>query len=65
MATLLRDLRAVLVSLKLTVALIALSIVLILAATLDQVHIGVWAVQEKYFNTFAVFWPVGTEEQPG
>jgi len=59
MATLLRDLRAVLVSLKLTVALIALSIVLILAATLDQVHIGVWAVQEKYFNTFAVFWPVG------
>jgi len=59
MLTLLRDLRDALISLKLTVVLIALSIVLILAATLDQVNIGVWAVQEKYFHAFAVFLPVG------
>ncbi|HVU23863.1 MAG TPA: cytochrome c biogenesis protein ResB, partial [Opitutus sp.] len=59
MRTLLRDLRDLLVSLKFTVALIALSIVLVLAATLDQVNIGVWAVQAKYFYTFAVWWPVG------
>jgi hypothetical protein len=59
MATLLRDLRDLLVSLKLTVALIAFSIVLVLAATLDQVHVGVWAVQAKYFYTFFVWWPVG------
>ncbi len=59
MRTLLRELRDLLVSLKLTVVLIALSIVLVLAATLDQVNIGVWAVQEKYFHCWAVFWHVG------
>lgn len=59
MATFLRELRDIVVSLKLTVVLIALSIVLVLAATLDQVNIGIWAVQEKYFHTFAVFWQVG------
>lgn len=59
MASFWRELRDLLVSLKLTVALIALSIVLVLAATLDQVNIGIWAVQEKYFHTFAVFWKVG------
>ncbi len=57
--TLLRDARDLLVSLKLTVALILLSIILILVATLDQVHLGIWVVQAKYFNTFIVFWPVG------
>jgi ABC-type transport system involved in cytochrome c biogenesis permease subunit len=58
-ATLLRDLRDVLVSLKLTVALIVFSCVLILAATLDQVNLGIWAVQEKYFRTFVVYWQTG------
>ncbi|MBW8781649.1 MAG: cytochrome c biogenesis protein ResB [Verrucomicrobia bacterium] len=46
------------VSLQLTVVLLALSIILIFAATLDQVHLGVWAVQEKYFRTFFVLWNV-------
>ena len=55
----LRETRDLLVSLKLTVALILLSIILILVATLDQVNLGIWAVQAKYFNTFVVFWPVG------
>ncbi|MEO6995716.1 MAG: cytochrome c biogenesis protein CcsA [Lacunisphaera sp.] len=57
--TVLRDLRDLIVSLKLTVALILFSIILILVATLDQVNLGIWVVQAKYFNTFIVFWPVG------
>ncbi len=57
--TLLREARDLVVSLQLTVALILLSIILILVATLDQVNLGIWVVQAKYFNTFVVFWPVG------
>ncbi len=55
MITFLRDLRDALVSLKFTVILIGFSIILVLGATLDQVHIGIWAVQEKWFHSFAVF----------
>lgn len=42
------------VSLELTVALLALSIVLVFCATIDQVHLGVWGVQEKWFRSFVV-----------
>jgi hypothetical protein len=42
-------------SLRLTVVLLLLSIMLVFAATLDQVHLGVWGVQEKYFRSFFVF----------
>ncbi|MCX6944701.1 MAG: cytochrome c biogenesis protein ResB [Verrucomicrobiota bacterium] len=59
MPTILKEIRDLLVSLKLTVLLLVFSIVLVLAATLDQVNLGVWVVQEKYFNTFVVFWKVG------
>lgn len=59
MRAVIRDLRDFLISLPLTVALLALGIVLVLAATLDQVNIGIWAVQQKYFHTFAVFTDVG------
>lgn len=45
-------------SLRVTVTLLALSIVLIFAATLDQVNLGIWAVQEKYFQTFFVLWNI-------
>jgi ABC-type transport system involved in cytochrome c biogenesis permease subunit len=45
----------ILTSLRLTVFLLILSIVLVFAATLDQVHLGVWGVQEKYFRSFLVF----------
>jgi hypothetical protein len=45
-------------SLQLTVVLLVLSILLVFAATLDQVNLGVWAVQEKYFRSFFVWWPV-------
>ena len=46
-------------SLRVTVVLLALSIVLIFVATLDQVNLGIWAVQEKYFRTFFVLWHAG------
>lgn len=42
-------------SLRLTVVLLVMSIVLVFAATLDQVHLGVWGVQGKYFRSFVVF----------
>ncbi len=59
MTDLTRQFRDFFVSLKLTVVLLALSIILIFAATLDQVHLGIWVVQEKYFQTFFVLWKVG------
>src|SRR5271165_5099750 len=49
------SLLGLLTSLRLTVVLLVLSIVLVFAATLDQVHLGVWGVQEKYFRSFFVF----------
>jgi hypothetical protein len=42
------------VSLRLTVGLLALSALLVFFATLDQVHLGIWAVQEKWFKSFIV-----------
>jgi hypothetical protein len=45
-------------SLQLTVVLLVLSILLVFVATLDQVNLGVWAVQEKYFRSFFVWWTV-------
>ncbi|HVW22115.1 MAG TPA: cytochrome c biogenesis protein ResB [Opitutaceae bacterium] len=53
-----------LTSLRLTVALLILSILLVFAATLDQVHLGVWGVQAKYFHSFVVMTKVpGTAVQ--
>jgi hypothetical protein len=49
-----RSLGAALASLRLTVALLLLSLVMIFVATLDQVHLGVWGVQKKYFHAFLV-----------
>lgn len=42
-------------SLQLTVVLLALSIILVFAATLNQTHLGVWGVQEKWFRSFFVW----------
>jgi ABC-type transport system involved in cytochrome c biogenesis permease subunit len=58
-ATLLREVRDLFVSLKFTVVLLLLSIILILVGTLDQVNLGIWVVQAKYFNTFVVHWQMG------
>jgi hypothetical protein len=64
MKNVLRLTRDVFTSLRLTVLLIALAILLIFAATLDQVHLGIWAVQEKYFRAFFVWFPVGSKTLP-
>lgn len=44
-------------SLKLTLACLALAIVLVLAGTLAQVHYGLDTVQERYFRSILVWWP--------
>ena len=54
-----RQFRNLFVSLKLTIVLLVLSIVLIFVATVDQVNLGIWAVQEKYFRSLFVLWRVG------
>jgi hypothetical protein len=55
-----RQFRDFFVSLKLTVALLALGIILIFWATLAQTDLGVWGVQEKFFHSFFVL-----EQIPG
>jgi hypothetical protein len=58
----LRPVVAGLASLRLTIALLVLSLVMIFVATLDQVHLGVWGVQQKYFHAFFVLAKIpGTE----
>ncbi len=42
-------------SLRLTVVLLALSIVLVFVATLAQTQLGVWGVHQQYFHTFIVW----------
>jgi len=49
-----RQFRAFFVSLRLTVALLAASIVLIFWATLAQADLGVWGVQQKFFHSLFV-----------
>jgi hypothetical protein len=49
-----RQFRDFFVSLKLTVVLLALSIILIFWATLAQVQLGIWGVQQKFFRAFFV-----------
>jgi hypothetical protein len=57
-----RQFRDFFVSLKLTVFLLALGIVLIFWATLDQTDLGVWGVQQKFFHSFFVLEKIpGTE----
>jgi hypothetical protein len=56
MNALTRQFRDFFVSLQLTVALLILSLLLVFVATLDQVNLGIWAVQEKYFRSFFVLW---------
>ena len=53
-----RQFRNFFVSMRLTVVLLVLSMILIFIATLDQVNLGIWAVQEKYFRSFFVLWRI-------
>lgn len=56
-------------SLRLTVVLLSLSLVLIFFGTLDQVEFGIWETQKRYFESFLVVWsyplqaPAGTSLQ--
>ena len=59
-----RQFRDFFVSLKLTVVLLALSMGLVFAATLDQVNLGVWAVQAKYFHSLFVLWKIPGTDVP-
>jgi hypothetical protein len=43
-------------SIKLTVFLLATSLLLVFFGTLDQVHFGIWFTQQKYFNSFVAVW---------
>jgi len=43
-------------SLRLTVVCLALAMVLVLAGTLAQVHLGLYEAQQRYFQSFFVFW---------
>ncbi|MSU47427.1 MAG: ResB protein required for cytochrome C biosynthesis [Lacunisphaera sp.] len=54
MSPVIRQFRDFFVSLKLTVVLLSFSIVLIFWATLAQVKLGIWGVQEKFFHAFFV-----------
>lgn len=64
MKAVLRSVRDFLVSLKLTVVLLVLGMVLVFVATLDQVNLGVWAVQAKYFRSFIVYGRLGELSLP-
>ncbi len=59
-----QEIRAGIVSLKFTLVLLLFSILLVFVATLDQVNLGIWAVQEKYFRSFVVYMPVGPAVVP-
>lgn len=54
MNDLVRSFRDFFVSLKLTVVLLLLGMILVFAATLDQVNLGVFGVQQKYFHSLFV-----------
>lgn len=64
MKSTLRQLRDILVSLRFTVVLLVFSMVLIFAGTLDQVNLGIAAVQEKYFRAFVIYFPIGKFAMP-
>lgn len=60
----LRQFRDFFVSLRLTVVLLALSIILIFWATLAQVQLGIWGVQEKFFHTLFVLGKIPGTDLP-
>jgi hypothetical protein len=59
-----RQLRNFLVSLKLTVVLLVLGMILVFIATLDQTNLGIWGIQQKWFRSFVVFQNVGNVAIP-
>jgi len=53
----LRNFVNLITSLKLTIGCLVAAMVLIFAGTIAQVHIGIWEAQQRYFQSFFVWWP--------
>src|SRR6266581_2528753 len=53
----LRKLVDLITSLKLTIICLAAGMALIFAGTLAQVHLGIHEAQQRYFQSFFVWWP--------
>lgn len=48
-------------SLDVTIVCLALALILVFAGTLAEVHLGLYAVQARYFHSYFVYWtPAGT-----
>ena len=60
-----KQILAPLASLRLTVTLLALSMLLIYAGTIAQIDAGVWQVQDKYFHSLVVRIPFNDLAQVG
>src|SRR3954464_12650768 len=54
----LRKIVDLITSLKLTIVCLAAAMVLIFAGTLAQVHLGIHEAQQRYFQSFFVWWPL-------
>src|SRR5438105_13853591 len=52
-----RKLIELITSLKLTIICLAAGMALIFAGTLAQVHLGIHEAQQRYFQSFLVWWP--------
>src|SRR5437764_8355004 len=52
-----RKLIELITSLKLTIICLAAGMALIFAGTLAQVHLGIHEAQQRYFQSFFVWWP--------
>ncbi|MEY4938842.1 MAG: hypothetical protein RIQ93_577, partial [Verrucomicrobiota bacterium] len=59
-----RQFRDLFVSLKLTVVLLVLGMLLVFGATLDQTNLGIWGIQHKWFKSFFVLQPMGSIPVP-
>ena len=46
-------------SLRLTVVLLALAMVLVFAGTLAEVHLGLYKAQAEFFRSFLIYWHLG------
>ncbi|MSR88726.1 MAG: hypothetical protein EXS67_03620 [Candidatus Margulisbacteria bacterium] len=58
MSLLIRRIFKLLSSLELTIICLVLVMMLIFSATLDQVHLGLYGMQKKYFEGWLVWWPL-------
>ena len=52
---------ALITSLKLTITCLIAAMILIFAGTLAQVHFGIHEVQQRYFQSWFVWWPTDSE----